>query len=127
MYLDGSSKRPRRNAVVQPNTLHASTHVRDSGSQTQRIVLTGELPTGQSPSGCGFRTRCPVVSNAHDDWPTCGGRAPPFVSCSPSSAPERPPPPPRVSPHPIEFTASTNGHADVPGVRVACIRPSLPV
>jgi peptide/nickel transport system ATP-binding protein/oligopeptide transport system ATP-binding protein len=54
------------------------------GSQTQRIVLSGELPNpANPPSGCGFRTRCPVaVDRCEVEWPTLAAVAPRhLVSC----------------------------------------------
>jgi peptide/nickel transport system ATP-binding protein/oligopeptide transport system ATP-binding protein len=66
------------------------------GSQTQRIVLTGELPDpANPPSGCGFRTRCPVAtSRCVEEWPTLAAVAPRhFVSCVHHRAlAEKPPP-----------------------------------
>ncbi len=53
-------------------------------SQSQRIVLTGELPNpANPPTGCGFRTRCPVaIDRCAQEWPALtavGSRH--FVSC----------------------------------------------
>ncbi len=66
------------------------------GSQTQPIVLTGELPNpANPPTGCGFRTRCPVaVERCTAEWPTLAAVAPRhFVSCVHHRAlAEKPPP-----------------------------------
>jgi len=49
----------------------------DSG-RAARTILTGNVPTPLSkPSGCPFRTRCPIVR------PDCAERFPPFISYGP--------------------------------------------
>ncbi|GAA3095079.1 oligopeptide/dipeptide ABC transporter ATP-binding protein [Kribbella aluminosa] len=54
------------------------------GLNRSRIVLAGELPNPASPpSGCGFRTRCPLASEAcATDWPVLTIRTPGhYASC----------------------------------------------
>jgi peptide/nickel transport system ATP-binding protein len=54
------------------------------GAGTERIVLDGELPNpANPPSGCGFRTRCPIAVDAcSQTWPPLNVVGPKhFVSC----------------------------------------------
>jgi peptide/nickel transport system ATP-binding protein len=54
------------------------------GSQGKRIVLSGELPNpADPPSGCGFRTRCPItIDDCSRVWPPLNVVGPKhFVSC----------------------------------------------
>jgi peptide/nickel transport system ATP-binding protein len=59
------------------------------GLGRSRIVLDGELPSpANPPSGCGFRTRCPLaVSDCSTEWPSLTARGPGHLAACVHSRP----------------------------------------
>jgi peptide/nickel transport system ATP-binding protein/oligopeptide transport system ATP-binding protein len=64
------------------------------GLGRSRIVLDGELPSPAAPpSGCGFRTRCPLaVSECADHWPHLTARGPGHLAACVHERPSLSPP-----------------------------------
>lgn len=64
------------------------------GLGRERIVLRGELPSpANPPSGCGFRTRCPIaVSDCAAQWPSLTARGPDHLAACVHSQPSLTPP-----------------------------------
>jgi peptide/nickel transport system ATP-binding protein len=70
-------------APAHPYTraLHAAVPSPDPAARRQRKLLTGDIPSPSSPpSGCVFRTRCPVA------LPACAGEVPPLREIAPGHA-----------------------------------------
>jgi len=61
--------------------LLASSPVPDTAERTRdRIVLGGDLPSPKNPpSGCRFRTRCPIGPLAHPERTVCIEQQPPLA------------------------------------------------
>ncbi|MEU6642597.1 ABC transporter ATP-binding protein [Saccharomonospora sp. NPDC046836] len=53
----------------------------EPGARRERILLRGDLPSPKDPpSGCRFRTRCPIGPLAHPDRTICAEQSPPLLA-----------------------------------------------
>jgi dipeptide transport system ATP-binding protein len=86
MYLGRCVEQGSRDAIFDhpqhPYTqaLLSATPTVDPALRRERVILTGELPSPiNRPSGCGFRTRCPIAFEA------CAGTSPELVQHGPQT------------------------------------------